>query len=58
MEKAWNRRHLSADVPVQLNNEIGKDTKCVEESILVPIFKEKGDAGNCTNYRGIKLSHV
>ena len=36
-----------------LNGE--KMPKEWRESILVPIFKNKGDAQNCSNYRGIKL---
>ncbi|VDP11143.1 unnamed protein product [Heligmosomoides polygyrus] len=27
-------------------------------SIIVPIFKQKGDASECSNYRGIKLEGV
>ena len=38
------------------SEEIPKEWR---KSILVPIFKNKGDAQDCTNYRGIKLmSHT
>ncbi|EYC19129.1 hypothetical protein Y032_0025g1189 [Ancylostoma ceylanicum] len=39
-------------------NNITRSAKMPEawrDSIIVPIFKRKGDAMNCTNYRGIKL---
>ena len=43
-------------------NLIFRSNKMPEEwrrSILVPIFKNKGDVQSCTNYRGIKLmSHT
>ena len=46
----------------QLFNKILTTKKMPEEwrrSILVPIFKNKGDIQNCSNYRGIKLmSHT
>ena len=45
-----------------LFNRILKTKKMPEEwrkSILIPIFKNKGDIQNCANYRGIKLmSHT
>ena len=46
----------------KLFNSIFRSNKMPDEwrrSILVPIFKNKGDVQNCTNYRGIKLmSHT
>jgi hypothetical protein len=45
----------------KLFNIIFRSNKMPDEwrrSILVPIFKNKGDIQNCTNYRGIKLSHT
>ena len=42
----------------KLFNLIFRSNKMPEEwrrSILVPIFKNKGDVQSCTNYRGIKL---
>ena len=43
-------------------NNIFRSNKIPEEwrrSILVPIYKNKGDIQSCTNYRGIKLmSHT
>ena len=47
---------------VWLTNLIFRSNKMPEKwrrSILVPIFKNKGDVQSCTNYRGIKLmSHT
>jgi hypothetical protein len=46
----------------KLFNTIFRSNKIPDEwrrSILVPIFKNKGDIQSCTNYRGIKLmSHT
>jgi hypothetical protein len=46
----------------KLFNIIFRSNKMPDEwrrSILVPIFKNKGDVQSCTNYRGIKLmSHT
>jgi hypothetical protein len=46
----------------KLFNLIFRSNKMSDEwrrSILVPIFKNKGDVQSCTNYRGIKLmSHI
>jgi hypothetical protein len=58
-------RYLGAKAIVWLTklfNLIFRSNKIPEEwrrSILVPIFKNKGDVQSCTNYRGIKLmSHT
>ena len=46
----------------KLFNIIFRSNKIPDEwrrSILIPIFKNKGDIQSCTNYRGIKLmSHT
>jgi len=49
-------------VPTKLFNEILREEKMPKawrESVIVPIFKGKGDIQDCSNYRGIKLmSHT
>jgi hypothetical protein len=61
--KVWR---ILGDVAIvwctKLFNLIFRSNKMSNEwrqSILVPIFKNKGDVQSCTNYRGIKLmSHT
>ena len=53
---------VGVDFLTKLFNRILRGEKMPEEwrkSVLVPMFKNKGDAQNCGNYRGIKLmSHT
>ena len=57
--EAWScLGELAVDFLAGLFNNILATEKMPEEwrqSILVPIFKNKGDAQSCNNYRGIKL---
>ena len=57
--EAWScLGELAVDFLARLFNNILATEKMPEEwrqSILVPIFKNKGDAQSCNNYRGIKL---
>lgn len=47
---------------IELLNVISKTTKMLEEwrwSMMIPLYKNKGDLENCNNYKGIKLlSHT
>ena len=52
---------LTIDFLTRLFNKILEDERMPDEwrSVLVPIFKSKGDVQSCSNYRGIKLiSHT
>jgi hypothetical protein len=52
-------RDIAIVCPTKLFNLIFWANKMPEEwrrSILVPIFKNKGDVQSCTNYHGIKLT--
>ena len=53
---------LVIDFITRLFNKILEDERMPDEwrrSVLVPIFKNKGDVQSCSNYRGIKLiSHT
>ncbi|EYC43000.1 hypothetical protein Y032_0507g2690 [Ancylostoma ceylanicum] len=47
-------------IPVEALRSLGEVgvmqiPEACKESIIVPIFKSKGDAMNCANYKGIKL---
>jgi hypothetical protein len=61
--KVWRcLRDLAIVWLTKMFNNIYRSNKMSEEwrrSILVPIYKNKGDIQSCTNYRGIKLmSHT
>ena len=55
-------RELANNFLTRLFNKILEDERMPDEwrrSVLVPIFKSKGDVESCSNYRGIKLiSHT
>ena len=51
MDRLWD--------PLQKIYEQEKMPEVWRDSVIVPIFKEKGDIQECGNYRGIKLmSHI
>ena len=60
--EAWKcLGQLAVDFLTRLCNKIVEDERMPDEwrSVLVPIFKNKGDVQSCSNYRGIKLiSHI
>ena len=60
--EAWRcLGELTVDFLTGLFNKILEDERMPDEwrSVLVPIFKNKGDVQSCSNYRGIKLiSHT
>ena len=60
LENAWDEKGL--EWLTNLFNKIWRTNKMPNEwrkSTLVPLYKNKGDIQDCTNYRGIKLmSHI
>ena len=61
--EAWRcLGELTVNFLTRLFNKILEDERIPDEwkrSVLVPIFKNKGDVQSCSNYRGIKLiSHT
>ena len=57
--EAWiGLGEIAVDFLTTVFNKILESEKMPDEwrnSVLVPIFKNKGDMQNCSNYRGIKL---
>ena len=57
--EAWKALgDIGVNFPTKFFNQILETEEMPEEwrkSILVPIYKNKGDIQNCSNYRGIKL---
>ena len=60
--EAWKcLGELAIDFLTTLFKKILEDKRMPDEwrSVIVPIFKNKGDVQSCSNYRGIKLiSHT
>ena len=42
---------------IEQDHRLGEDPRHMEKSILIPIFKNKGDIMNCGNYRGNVSQH-